>query len=110
EVRNEGDVRDVLFEAMKVPGTQHWRTPKEKATARILSRAESLADTERKISECPEVEPFQWRYVLLTSLAIAWSYCSYELHDSGLIGEEHRVRQVMSGRADPTQLAPSLDL
>lgn len=110
EVHSEGDVRQVLFDAMKVPGQQPWRSPKEKASVRILSRAMSLADTERHISENPEAEPFKWKYVLLTNLAVAWSYCSYELHDSCLVGEEHRVRQLMSGRADPLERAPSIDL
>lgn len=110
EVRNEGDVRDVLLEAMTVPGQQSWRYPKEKSTTRILSRAQGLAGTERILEANPEIEPFKWRYLLLTTLAVAWSYCSYEKYDSGLVGEEHRVRQVMSGREDPSPLGPTLDL
>jgi hypothetical protein len=56
------------------------------------------------MAQFPAAEPYRWRHVLLTCLAVAWSYCTIDAHDTRLVRDDHRVRDVINGRSQEDAL------
>lgn len=98
-VDNLDQVRQVVAVAMAQPATGDWRLFKGRALEHIISRAHACADTDNLMAQFPDAKPYQWRYVLLTVLAVAWSYCSNDTYDTRLVRDNHRISDVISGRA-----------
>jgi hypothetical protein len=96
---NLEQVRQVVATAMAQPATANWRPFKGRALDHIMARAYSCADTDNLMAQSPEAEPFRWHCVLLTALAVAWSYCSNDSYDTRLVLDNHRTSDVISGRA-----------
>ncbi|WP_454741342.1 hypothetical protein [Cupriavidus necator] len=112
-VYSREDVRETVVTIMALPALGHeWRWFKGRALDNVLLRAEALADTDQKMMEYPEAEPYRWRYMLLTALAVAWSYCTKEKHDSRLVQDNHRTHDVIDGRSqeDAQKYPPNLRL
>lgn len=98
-VANLDQVRQVVATAMAQPAAENWRPFKGRALDHIMARAYACADTDNLMAHWPEAEPFRWHYVLLTALAVAWSYCSNDSYDTRLVLDNHRISNVISGRA-----------
>lgn len=113
QVKNAEQVRELLAYAMDKPSvTTSWRVFKGRALTNVLARAEACADTDKLIAQFPEVEPFRWHYVLLTGLAVAWSYCTNDIFDTRLVLDNHRISEVINGRSqeDVRKYPPGLML
>jgi hypothetical protein len=93
------EVREDVAHAMQRAGQTRWRHFKGQALDKVLRRAELLAETDMYMKQFPEAVPYRWRYVLLTSLAVAWSYCTFDTFDTRIVKDEHRKRQVISLRS-----------
>ncbi|MGF7131360.1 hypothetical protein P3T40_002842 [Paraburkholderia sp. EB58] len=114
EVTSIEEVREKVISVMNLPaeGYANWRRFKGNSLDKVLERAHALADTDRMIAQSPESERYRWRYVLLTCLAVAWSYCTEEEFDTRLVGANRRDRQVIGGRSkeDAHTYPPNLTL
>ncbi|WP_459190560.1 hypothetical protein [Ralstonia pseudosolanacearum] len=112
-VRSVEEVRETVATVMDVPTPGlTWRRFRGRALDNVLQRAEAVADTDQKMMQYPEAEPYRWHYVLLTTLAVAWSYCTKERHDSRLVQDNHRTHDVIDGRSqeDTETYPPNLRL
>lgn len=112
DAKHEDEIEALVLKAMATPGTSGWRPFKGHAIKQVLTRARALAEPDEVFNASRVMRPYRWHYRLLTSLAVAWSYCTGDKHDSRLIGEEHRIRDVINGRAKEAvqSYAPSLRL
>lgn len=97
-VVNLDQVRQVVITAMGQPATADWRPFKGRALDSIMARAYACADITNLMAQSPEAEPLRWHYVLLTALAVAWSYCSNDRYDTRMVLDNHRTSDVISGR------------
>jgi len=99
KVTDMQQVREVVMHAMERPGQPRWRRFKGQALDKVLHRAELLAETDAYMALFPEALPYRWHYVLLTSLAVAWSYCTLDTFDTRIVKDDHRKRHVISLRS-----------
>jgi hypothetical protein len=110
EVFDEDSIRSVVARAMSKPATENWRPFKGNALSRVIERAKIVAKIDpalRLPKDDVEVCPSA---LLLGALAVAWSYCTYDKHDTRIIGVTHREHQVINGRDPeiPDDYSPSL--
>jgi len=99
-MHNLQHVRETVATVMDSPPPGYnWRRFKGNALNNVLQRAGAIADTDTKIALSPRAEAYRWDYVLLTTLAVAWSYCTKEQHDSRVVRDNHRICDVIDGRS-----------
>ncbi|CAJ7293389.1 Uncharacterised protein [Burkholderia pseudomallei] len=112
-VSSLAEVRETVAAVMDLPVPGYkWRRFRGHALDKVLQRAEAVADTDQRMAQFPEAEPYRWHYALLTCLAVAWSYCAKEEHDTRLVKDNRRSHDVIDGRSqeDAETYSPNLRL
>lgn len=96
-VDNHTQLRPIVERVMSKPAAGNWRKFKGSVLDTTIARAIIFAREDRKAMAGLTTEAEVCRYMLLASLAVAWSYCRAERFDTRQFGDDHREHDVFNG-------------
>jgi hypothetical protein len=99
-VYNNESIRAVVLRAMSRPATKSWRPLTENVFSRVLQRGLILKDIDPllRVNKNKDAAQSHSQELLLGVLAVAWSYCTRDTHDTQITGVKHREHDVINGR------------